>query len=226
MKKISYYITEFLIYIILVMPILAHADDTELSRTQLSPSEIADLDQRKSQMHDYLFSKSSGLFDWMPSGSVSTTGNGMLGLLAPVISVVQSPSKDVGEAVWLSPGYQHNHGIMPFDDAVSLGPMYRNKMLDNRLNMDIHPYYAQNWHNTDNYWGLDTTFGVGPSVGKSWGNITVGFTNGNENLMNHESGFNMKANLNFTNNLSLTSGVDQLDNATVLLRFHFVDFDK
>jgi hypothetical protein len=136
--------------------------------------------------------------------------------LSPVFSFMHPSDESVAEALWLSPGYHHAHGMLPFNDAVLLGFNYRNTMFGDHARLSVHPFYAQSWHSTDSYWGVETALALGPSSGKSWGTIGIRYTNGDTNMLDHgRHGIDMHADLAFNDNLNLTAGAQTSEDADV-----------
>jgi hypothetical protein len=142
-------------------------------------------------------------------GEESETGSAISSALSPVLSLIRPMDEGDAESLWLSPGYHHTRGMLPFDDALTMGFTYRNAFLDNRVKFDVHPFYAQSWNSAEGYWGTEMTLGLGPAAGHSWGTIVVRYDNGSSNLMDHGRGFDMHADLSFSEHLSLTAGAEQ-----------------
>lgn len=216
-------LVSFLIYSALIAPAYCYTGDEQVSvgvhRPQLSQLETEDNNNQQDKLRDYIMKKTSSLFNWFPIKADNIGEESSF--LAPVIGITRTPDEKTSEALWLSPGYQHNHGLLPFDDALMLGPSYKKKMFDDELKFKLHPFYAQNWHSSDNYWGIETAIEIG-----QFGNIALRFANGNENLMNHTRGVELQTNYNFNKNLSLQAGFDYQDNASVMLRWRLVDLSK
>jgi len=151
------------------------------------------------------------------------------GFLSPVFSLMQAPDDSIAESLWLTPGYHHLHGMLPFDDALTIGFNYRNSVLDHRVKFEVHPFYAQSWHSSEGYWGTEMTFNVGPATGQSWGKISLRYDNGNSDLMDHKHGLDMHAEFLFDHNLTLTAGAQSNEASDlgnyVLLRWRLVGGD-
>ena len=162
-------------------------------------------------------------------GDDMETGGVVSSFFAPMFSLIRPPEENDVESFWLTPSYRHMHGMMPFDDAVIFGFNYRNTgLFDDRVRFKIHPYYAQNWHSTESYWGTEVALGFGPSAGRSWGTIVMRYDNGSSDLMGHGRGFDMHADFAFDEHLSLTAGEQQNEEGDlgnyVLLRWRLVGF--
>lgn len=221
-------LVSFLMYSALIAPSYCYASDEQVSvgpsRPQLTQLEVEENNAQQDKLRDYIKKKAVKLFDWLPTASINDIGDDasfLAPLAAPVILMTKLPDEKMREAVWLTPGYQHNHGLLPFDDALMIGPSYKKKMLDDDLKFKLHPFYAQNWTGSNNYWGVETSLGIGEK-----GNIALRFANGNEDLMNHSRGFELQTNYNFNKSLALQAGVDYQDNASVMLRWRLVDLSK
>jgi hypothetical protein len=152
------------------------------------------------------------------------------GFLSPVFSLMQPPDNDLGEALWVSPGYHHLHGMLPFDDALMMGFTYRDTVMNKNARFDVHPFYAQSWHCMEGYWGIETTLALFPSEEHPWGTIALRYDNGNTDLMDRNHGFDMRADLHFDRRLSLTAGAQQNEASDlgdyVLLRWRMSFEDK
>ncbi|MFY9287143.1 MAG: hypothetical protein WAO98_01450 [Alphaproteobacteria bacterium] len=130
-------------------------------------------------------------------------------LFRPLSSLTEPADPTRAQAAWLTPDYNHK-GFLPVNDAVILGINLRQKIMDDRLQFDVHPYIGQNWHSADNYWGTELSLSLkSEDTGKAWGRISIRFTDGDEALMEHGSGFNMRSELKFDDHLSLNAGVRQ-----------------
>jgi hypothetical protein len=174
---------------------------------------------------DFLMSQFRSVEDGLGmNGEETESGGSLASFLSPVFSLMHPADETIPEALWLSPGYHHTHGMLPFKDAVTFGVNYRNLLLDDRVKMSIHPFYAQSWHGTDDYWGVETALGMGPGAGKPWGTIVVRYTNGNENLMDQGHGIDMRANLAFSEHVDFTAGAQQSDRGDIgnyaLIKWH------
>ena len=100
-------------------------------------------------------------------------GGGTGHLVAPAWSLVGTSGEGTSEALWLSPGYHHTHGLSPLDDSLMFGFHYRNAMFNDRVKFDVHPFYAQSWRSLDGYWGIEAAFGMTTDEGRPWGTFAV-----------------------------------------------------
>jgi hypothetical protein len=178
--------------------------------------------------------------DWMMSGTrpfrdafdedgSPETGNGFLGsVFGPLSGLMQPPSSEAGQAMWLSPGY-HHMGFLPFHDAMMMGVNLRQHLFDNRVHLDLHPFYGQNWVSLNGYGGAEMGIGLAHGdTGQVWGRIALRYTDGASNLMDNGRGFDMSAQLRLSDHLNLTAGVNSDQNTDlgnyVLLRWKLVQF--
>lgn len=148
----------------------------------------------------------------------------------PVSSLMTPPSPQATQALWFSPGYHHK-GVLPFHDAMVLSLNLRERLWDNRLQFDVKPFYGQNWVSTSGYGGAEIGIGLGHSgSGQPWGRIALRYTDGDSALMDRGRGFDMHAEVQFNEHLSLHAGMhgeedSQLGNY-VLLRWKVADFGR
>lgn len=225
--------------ILLMLPENLHAEDktamTPMPLFNARPSTSTwsndDRNQQLAQLLDYVRKRGPALVPGLPdalrgptnymmgqlrstedrlgfdSGNEDGGGNGSL--LSPVFSLITSPDESDTEALWLSPGYHHAHGMLPFDDAVTVGFNYRNALTDTGVKLDIHPFYAQSWDSADGYWGVETALGFVSDNGRQWGKIAVRFDKGSSSLMDQQHGLDMHADFSFDDHLTLTAGAQQ-----------------
>ncbi|HEU0117470.1 MAG TPA: hypothetical protein VFR09_02450 [Alphaproteobacteria bacterium] len=128
------------------------------------------------------------------------------------ISLVPA-APETPEAMWLSPGYHHK-GFFPLDDALVMGVNYRHRLFEDGLQLDVHPFYGQNWHNTNGYYGSEIGLGLRDQKdGHEWGRIALRYNNGDESLMDETRGFDMHGELNFDQHLSLNAGLRESEDS-------------
>lgn len=195
-------------------------------------SPFADQDQhhRVSLLLDYVRKEGPALAPGLPSalrdpaqwmsnrlGLDSLNGGGdddtiMASIFRPVSSLLQAPSQEEAQALWLSPAYHHK-GMLPFNDALVLGINARHRMWDDRLQLDLHPFYGQNWLRADGYFGAEAAINISRTAdgvrAKPWGRIALSYTGGNSTLMDHGHGFGLHSEVNFNDNLSLNAGMHE-----------------
>jgi len=158
---------------------------------------------------------------WLKNDSLEDFGsqenaNNIISFLQPVQSALRKPDSTVSQALWLDPDYHHK-GFLPFQDAVVLGLHMRSTavsdMFHNSAQIDIHPFYGQNWHSEANYWGAEASVNfTATNTSNPWGNIAMRFSQGNADLMDRGSGFDMHSQLNFNDRLSLNAGIRENGN--------------
>ncbi len=229
-----------LTFILLFIPCPALSEDrTQMSpmpildqRPDNSTIANADRDAQLRQLRDYIKKQGPALIPGLP-GFLRTPADFAMdqlrgakdmldmdevdaeGILSPMLSILHAPDENdnpSNEAVWVQPGYNHARGVLPFDDSLSLGVNYRNNFVNDRVKLSVHPYYAQSWHSSDSYWGIETAIGIGPNGKTSWGAITMRYNDGDDNLItNGPRGFDMHADLNFNEHLNLSAGAQQTD---------------
>jgi len=165
------------------------------------------------------------------SGNAGTEDNGTTSsVFSPTLSLISPSDENAAEALWLTPGYHHTHGMLPFDDALTLGFNYRNAILDDRVKFSVHPFCAQSWYSTKDYWGTEMALDIGPAAGHSWGVVVIRYDNGNSDLMDHGRGIDMHADFSFDRHLTLTAGAQQNESSDlgnyVLLRWRLTEFGR
>lgn len=112
--------------------------------------------------------------------------------------------------------YHHRNGILPTRDAMLLGSHTRQSFLDNYMRFDFHPYFGQNYFSARHYYGAEAKLDLARPTGttssaKPWGTVSIGYTNGDDRLMDHGHGIDMHTEVYFNDHLSLNSGVRQSD---------------
>ena len=116
---------------------------------------------------------------------------------------------------WMSSStYHHRHGLLPTHDTMMMGSHAKMNFFDSYIHADLHPYFAQNYFSLANYYGSDLKFEFngksnGTDISRPWGSIALGYSNGQDRLMDRARGFNMNATLNFSDQFSLNSGISQ-----------------
>lgn len=136
----------------------------------------------------------------------------------PVAQLMQPPAMP-GEVAdqWLaSTGYHHRRGILPTHDTATLGGHVRQSLFSHYMQYDLHPYLAQNYFSSRNYYGAEMTLDfAAPAdtsrVTRPWGQLVIGYTNGESSLMDHGRGIDMHGELHFSDNLTLNTGLRQSD---------------
>ena len=133
--------------------------------------------------------------------------------LRPVSSLMDQPSLEEAQSVWLSSNY-HRKGLLPLNNALVAGFDMRHKMFNDKVQFDVRPLVGQNWHSTNNYWGtevaisLHSTSSLG-QTDKTWGRIALRYDNGNFDTMGHSRGYDLHGELNFNDHLGLNIGATQ-----------------
>jgi hypothetical protein len=127
------------------------------------------------------------------------------------------PVENQNESSWLaSPAYHHRRGILPTHDAAVLGAHMKQSLFGNYMQLDLHPYYGQNWFSQKNYYGADFSIDLAEPANHSetsrpWGKFVIGYTNGDDQLMDHGRGLDMHGELRFNDHLTLNTGMRQSD---------------
>jgi hypothetical protein len=135
----------------------------------------------------------------------------MSSLTQPVMAMMQSPGPEQTEAMWLSPDYHHK-GFLPFHDAMVMGFGMRHAVMNDRIQVEVKPFYGQSWHSFSGYGGAEISvnlrgFGIGSDSGQPWGKIAVRYIEGNPDMLDHGHGTDLHAELRFTPHLALHAGV-------------------
>lgn len=139
---------------------------------------------------------------------VSAAANELIpSFLIPSSPGMDPPALHDAQRLWISPGYHHMGGLMPFNDAIMLGFNYRADLPNEGFKLNIHPFYGQSWTSPKGYWGVETALGIGPAGKKPWGVIVVRYDDGDSGLMDQPRGFDMHTEFSFDNNLTLNAGV-------------------
>jgi hypothetical protein len=194
-----------------------------------TPFDEANKSYRLGLLLNYVRQEVPGLMPGLPSvfraplgmALGENTGSAAAGsllpeFLSPVAALMEAPGPGEDGGIWLTPGYHHVSGMMPFDDALTMGFNYRYGFLGDRVKFNIHPFYGQNWVSPQGFWGTEMTLGLGPDAEHSWGKISMRYDNGTPDLMgDNERGYEMGGELAFTDKLSLAAGVRE-DNQTDL----------
>lgn len=144
----------------------------------------------------------------------------------PVAAMIGAPDPAQREAMWLTPDY-HHMGFLPTHDAMVFGIGMRHTMLDDRVQVQIRPFFGQNWHGPENYGGSELSVNLSTRDGKPWGKIAVRYTEGDPDMLDHGHGTDLHAELRFNDHLALHAGVRQGDDASlgnyVLLRWRLTE---
>ncbi len=159
-------------------------------------------------------------------GTNDSDGDSMSSVFQPMTYLMRPPMPGESEAAWLSPDYHHK-GFLPVNDAMIMGANLRHRILDDTLQFDLHPFYGQNWHSSDGYWGTELALNLRSSSGaQPWGKIALRYSNGDQALMDRGRGFDMHSELKFDESLSLNAGIRESENTElgnyVLLRWKLV----
>jgi hypothetical protein len=148
-------------------------------------------------------------------------------LADPIAAMVETPSSTQKEAMWLMPSY-HHMGFLPAHDAMVLGFGMRHTMMENRVQVEVRPFFGQNWHGAENYGGSEVAINLNSSDGHPWGKIAVRYVEGDADMLDHGHGTDLHAELRFNDHLALHAGVRQSDNENlgnyVLLRWRLTEF--
>jgi hypothetical protein len=173
------------------------------------PAMLPGLPEMVREPSDYMARQFKGIEDGLSSDDddSDSSGGSFASFFAPMFSLMHPADEEDLESAWITPGYHHEHGMLPFDDALVFGFSYRNIAFDNHLKFTVHPYYAQSWHSGEGFWGTEFTFGLGPGDGRSWGTIVVRYNNGNTDIMDSNThGFDLHADLKFDEGWSFAAG--------------------
>jgi hypothetical protein len=172
--------------------------------------------------------------DWLGGGSSLPDTNltvdadeeeSTLDSLSRQFSGLMRPALDSDpQALWVTPGYHHK-GFLPLNDAMVMGVNMRHSLFSRDLQLDLHPFYGQNWHNSDAYWGteLGLQLGAGRDGNGGWGKISLRYDNGQSALMEHSRGADLHGEFRLSEDVSLHGGVREDQNSQlgnyVLLRW-------
>jgi hypothetical protein len=93
-----------------------------------------------------------------------------------------------------------------------LGAGMRESLFSNRMQLEMKPYYGQNWLRPEGYCGGEFSVGLahggaGDTMESSWGKVAVGFVNGDSEVLDHGHGFDMHGELRLDDQLALHAGV-------------------
>lgn len=115
-----------------------------------------------------------------------------------------------------STAYHHRRGVLPTHDAAVLGAHMKQHFLDHYMQLDLHPYFGQNWFSQKNYYGADFTIDLIEPENKSkdsrpWGKFVISYTNGDDDLLDHGRGIDMHGELRFDEHTTLNTGMRQSD---------------
>lgn len=216
-------------------------DPNSYGRSTNNPIVTVNRSERISQMTDYAKKQLPVLAPGLPNflrnpsswfghgfgfnlGNAKNSADISSSVIEPMQQMSSSPSVDAPEAFWVSPNYNHK-GFLPLNDAIIMDVHLRHNMFSSPLQLELHPFYGQNWHSIDNYWGSEIAVGLGSSTltSEPWGKIAIRFTQGDTDLMNHGHGMDMHSQLNFDDRLSLNAGIREEGNSSagnyVMLRW-------
>ena len=131
------------------------------------------------------------------------------------------------EAFWLTPGYNHVNGIMPWKDSVTLGFNYERLVLRDRMQFRIKPYIGQGLARSGTIWGAEANmaFGQQGEEGLPLATLGVRYDDGDATLTDGKRGFDVNGAWTIQRNLDLTVGMRARENDTqsgyALLRWHW-----
>jgi hypothetical protein len=150
----------------------------------------------------------------------------MASLAQPMAAMMQPPTPQQAEAMWLSPDY-HHMGFLPAHDAMVMGVGARHTVWGG-TQLEVRPFYGQNWHSLEGYGGSEAAINLGgANVGHPWGKIAVRYIEGSSDMLDHGHGTDMHAEVHFNQQLALHAGVRQSDNSElgnyVLLRWQLAE---
>ena len=152
----------------------------------------------------------------LEDGSAGDDG-ALRGLSQEFAGLMHAPATDQAQALWLTPGYHHK-GFLPLNDAVTLGANLRHSFWDKAVQVNLHPFYGQNWTNSDSYWGSEFTLSFGEPKNPTllgFGKISLRYDNGQSAIMDHGRGFDMHSELSFDEHFSLNGGVRKNEDASL-----------
>jgi hypothetical protein len=143
-------------------------------------------------------------------------------------ALIQPPTPGEGQAFWLTPGYHHK-GFLPTHDAMMMSFNLRQHMFDDRVQVDMRPFYGQNWVSTNGYGGAEIGFNLSRTgAAQPWGRIAVRYVEGDQDLMDQGHGIDMHAELFFDDHLSLHAGVRENEESQLgnyaMLRWKLAEF--
>ena len=173
-------------------------------------------------------------FDFGDSGLGGFNDEGLMhgvhDALVPVANMMHAPDDEVGQANWVTPGYNHK-GFLPNHDAMVLAFNSRHRMMNDFLQFDVKPFYGQNWHKSENYYGMETSINIGQrgndDHARPWGKISFRYAAGEDDLIDRGHGIIMRTEINFNEHLSLHAGVRESDAGTsgnyVLMRWKLAE---
>jgi hypothetical protein len=189
-------------------------------RPMESPFDDQDRNQQIGSMLAYLKKESPGWVPGLPMNELLNSRTWMRekvrsnlsemsgGEEDGIATMMRSPTADTSEATWLLPDYHHNKTILPFKDALEMGFSARRSLWNKQVQFDVHPFYGQNWLSANGYIGTEVSLNLrSEEAPQPWGKISMGYINGDSNLMNNGRGYDMHTELNFTNHVSLNAGV-------------------
>lgn len=140
--------------------------------------------------------------------------------------LASNPLPEQSDDFRLSPSYHHK-GFLPLNDALVLGINSHRQLLDDKIQFDLHPYYAQGACKTQGYWGTEMAVNLASSdTKKPWGKIALSYANGASTLMDHNQGLDIHSELTLTESLTLNTGIRDKGNGDqgnyVMLRWKLV----
>jgi hypothetical protein len=147
------------------------------------------------------------------------------------VAMMQPPSVDSSQAFWLTPSYSHK-GFLPVNDAMIMRLNMRHRALHDRVQMDLAPFYAQNWLSTRGYGGAEASVTIHrqDKNAKPWGKVTLRYAEGSSDLMDRRHGIDFHADVQFTDTMNLTAGVRDSQNSQlgnyVMVRWKLMDLGR
>jgi hypothetical protein len=197
-------------------------------------------DQQRMAVLDYVRKQTFGLVTSMPNDDVRTPVNWFIrtfqnsrGLLSfglsdldeeeelrptrPPANLAQPMVPGYADDQWLaSTTFHHHSGFLPTHDALMAGAHAKQGLFDQYVQYDLHPYVAQNYFSSRNYYGADLSLNFAKPANTSelsrpWGTLVIGYANGDSQLTDYGRGIDLHGELHFNDQLSLNSGVRQSD---------------
>jgi hypothetical protein len=136
----------------------------------------------------------------------------MTSVVTPVMSMIEAPTIDQNDAMWVTPNYHHK-GFLPTKDAIIMGVNMRRGLMQNRMRFEVKPFYGQNPISTRGYWGSAVSININEPIGIfQSGNVTISYIGGDSRLSDHGRGIDLHSDLKFNDHLGLEAGMRQDNN--------------
>jgi hypothetical protein len=232
------------LYIALFQPIRqarAESDPPYIGSDQNPNNSLADEDrkQRLALISNYIKQQWQGWApglpmairnpsSWIKNALTPDDDSTLAPITKPMSVMIQTPAPEESKAAWFSSDYHHK-GFLPLHDAMITGFNLRHPLFDTGLSLNAHPFYGQNWHDSEGYWGTEfaLSFSGGDartlSAQNPWGKLALRYSNGDTTLLDRGRGFDMHGDLNFDQHFSLRAGVNQTnqieDGSYMMLRW-------